>query len=100
MPRCKWCGKEESEHQHDYFKSCFGPMDSRNTHYEPMPNPSREEIEAPLRAEIERLRGALRWAMTYVDADHEKGCNNPVEVGIAEAIRAALAPSAPEEPKP
>lgn len=50
--------------------------------------------EATIRSENERLRDALRWAMTYVDADHSRGANNPVELGIAEAIRAELANSA------
>ncbi len=53
----------------------------------------REEIEAPLRAEIERLREALDAMLALHAFEHSD------DDAVSNQARAALAPSAPEEPK-
>jgi len=43
-----------------------------------------------LEAENARLRDLLRWALTYVETEHERGSNLPTEVKALELARAAL----------
>jgi len=49
------------------------------------------EIEMKqLQAENARLRDLLKWALTYVETEHERGSNHTNEVKMLEIARAAL----------
>jgi hypothetical protein len=43
-----------------------------------------------MKAENARLRDLLRWALTYVETEHERGSNLPTEVKALELAKAAL----------
>jgi hypothetical protein len=43
-----------------------------------------------LEAENARLRDILKWAVTYVKTEHERGSNLPTEVKVLELAQAEL----------
>ena len=44
-------------------------------------------------SQVERLRSLLVWAMTYVEADHKRGPNLPLEEALAKEAREIIAAS-------